>query len=335
MALVRQGDGAPAVPSRREAGPGDRQGRAALRLLLAIPLALLVLAAWEFAMQTSAGYNEAERIGGGRAVLRELPATALLLAPVVAGLRLGVRSARSGARTGRVAIWAHAAGLALVALIVFEGAGPLLPAGVAAAGVVAGLRAARRPAVAGAGWHRRARVVAAAGVAASFLWLLAAQVALSVHAGGFPRAAVPGAVTLRADGPGRVYVYAEGNAPDTVGELGIQVTDPSGGTVAVSPMASRPQYLRGLRGGRAVGWFHATRAGEYRVVATAAGLPPVTAPYAPENPNGDFAIGRSVEGWMEPHEWGAAALLVTAVGSAAGLAVRRRSSGAPPPTPPS
>lgn len=330
------GHGGPAPPAEA----GERLGRDALWLLLAIPVALVALVAWEFAMQTSAGFNDSERIRSWEVVLRELPATLLLLAPVAAGLTLGVRAARLGARNGMRAIWLHSAALFFVLFeIVLDAAESVTTAGppnteyVAFPGALAAaiavllwsLRAARQPA-AGAP-DRRAVLLPLVGVALAMLWLLGAQAALSHRAGAFPRAGVPGAVVVSVDEAGRYDVYAEGNAPDTVAELGVVVTDPQGRTVAVEPMAPRPEYLRKLRGGRAVGTFAATVPGTYTVAARAPGLPPVTAPYAPADPNGQFAVGRSLEGWMRPHVWGATALLVVAV--AVSRWPRQRSVGSP------
>jgi hypothetical protein len=342
-------------PSRR---PGGRPGSFALLLLLGVLGALVILVVWQFVVQTSAELNQPERIRGWSVVLLELPATLLLFAPVIAGLTLAVRSARLGSRRGVAAIWLHSLALFLVVLVVVQGSAEGImttsaanaawllfpPAACAAiAALVLCLRAARsrpqdkrtasppdrKPCTAR---FRLAILLPIVGIAGGFIWLFAAEAALSGHASGFARASVPGAVTLPVGHAGTYYVYAEGNAPDTLGDLAVQVTGPAGGVVPVKALTPRPVYLRHLRGGRAVGTFEASRTGDYRVAATG-NQPPVAAPYAPSNPYGDFAVGNSVANWMQPHERGVAALLFVTVGSSIVLTVatatrRRRSQAA-------
>jgi len=339
--------GARLEPSRR---PGDRSGRLALLLLLGVPVALVVLVLWQFIMQTSAEFNETERITGLSAVLRELPATLLLLVPVVAGLVRGVRSARLGSRRGVVAIWLYASVLFFVGLMVFSGERVtavewVLFAAGAIAVLLLCLRAARpRPLEVQAatapdrsplaGRFRLAALLPIVGIAVAFIWLSAAQAVLSGHANGFVRASIPEsgavrAVTVPVDRAGAYFVYVEGSDVETLRDLEVQVTDPSGRAVPVRAVAPRPEYLHGWRGGQVVGTFDASRPGGYRVASTGT-LPPVEAEFAPANPYGDFAVGDSVASWMRPHEWGVAALLLVTVGSSIVLVVvtalqRRRS----------
>ena len=339
--------GARLEPSRR---PGDRSGRLALLLLLGVPVALVVLVLWQFVMQTSAEFNETERITGVSAVLRELPAMLLLLVPVVAGLVLGVRSARLGSRRGVVAIWLYAWVLFLVGLMVFSSerfiaAVWVLFAAVAIAVLLLCLRAARPgpPGVQAAtapdrsplaGRFRLAALLPIVGVAVAFIWLSAAQGVLSGHANGFVLASIPErgavrAVTVPVDRAGAYFVYVEGSEVETLGDLEVQVTDPRGSAVPVRAVAPRPEYLHGWRGGYAVGTFDASGPGGYRVASTGT-QPPVEAEFAPANPYGDFAVGDSVASWMRPHEWGVAAMLLVTVGSSIVLvvvaALRRRRS---------
>lgn len=113
------GGSGPVVPRPR--GPGDRFGNWALLMLIGIPIALIVLIIWQNVVKTSPMLNDPERIRGWSVVLRELPATLLLLVPVVTGLTLGVRAARLGATSGVAAIWLHSVALLFVLLIVLGG----------------------------------------------------------------------------------------------------------------------------------------------------------------------------------------------------------------------
>jgi hypothetical protein len=231
-------------PSRR---PGDRSGNLALLLLLGVPIALVVLVLWQFVMQTSAEFSDVERTRGLSAVLHELPATLLLLVPVVAGLVLGVRSARLGSRRGVVAIWLYSLVLSFVGLMAFSGESVttvewILFAAGAIAVLLLSLRAARprpmdnRAASAPdrnplAGRFRLAALLPIVGIAVAFIWLSAAQAVLSGHANGFVRARIPesGAVhvvTPPVDRAGAYYVYVEGNAVETLRDLAVQVIDP-------------------------------------------------------------------------------------------------------------
>ena len=334
--------------SSRQAREGHHDAHLALTLLLGVPLAAVVLLTWQFVMQTSGAYNPNERVTGWSAALRDLPATVLLFVPIVVGLMYGVRAARLGSRRGVVAIWLQAGALFLVTWLVLSdtaevlgtgsGAGlgwvwSLLAAAVLAAAVLVGCRRAARPEAPGARrWSpagRSARLglaVVLGGVALAFVWLFLAQMALSRHADGFDRIALPGQMTVTIDHPGTSLVYTEGNAPDALTDLTLRVVGPGGGVVPVRVVGPTAAYLRHLRGGRAVASFTADRPGQYRVTAGSL-LPRVTAPYAPPNPNGELAVGESVLGWMHPHELGAAALVAMAVLVGAGLAVaevRRR-----------
>ena len=125
-------------------------------------------------------------------------------------------------------------------------------------------------------------------------------------------------VTLAVDHPGTYYVYAEGNADTQFAR--VRVTDPTGQVTAVQALSPSASYLRNFRTAVAAVTFDANRTGDYQVAVTSS-LPPVSAPYAPPNANGEFAVGGSVADWMRPHEWGVAALLFVAVGSSIALAL--------------
>lgn len=319
--------------------PAQRTGTAALLWLIGIPVAAVLLILWQFVVQTSAEFNAAERVTGWNAVLRDLPASLLLLVPVSAGLVLGVRSARYGSRRGRVAIWLHGAGLFVVLWIAVSNLlgevrpddsvtleKALVPAEVLAAAAVLGLSllVARRPAPTGAAHrttrrHRYALLAPALALAGAFGWLAAAQAVLTHDAGGFARAGVPGTIVVTAERATSYVVYAEANAPTGEDELGVRVTGPSGSAVPADVQAGEAAYLIGWRGGWPVATFTTRQAGSYRVQITA-NVPPVSAPHAPRYPNGTVAVGEDVTGSMRLHERGSALLLLAGAVAAIALA---------------
>ena len=345
--------------------PGDVQGSRALLLLAAVPVAVAVFALWQAAMQTSAGFAQSERVTGWSAVLRGLPADALVLVPAAAGLWLATRSSALGWRRGRVAAWLHAAVLTgMLALVLEVGAEslwavvpgtvvwPLLAVAlsVGAASLAVSLAASRTlsgrspdrvppgelagsdraPGPGRTSLPRLAVVLVAAGIVGSFVWLGTAQAVLTHEAAGFERTAVPGTVTVTSDRPASWVVYAEGNAASLGSDIGIVATDPSGRPLAVRPGPAGAQYLLGGRGARAIGSFVATSPGTYEIAVTTT-QPPVEAPFAPADPYGDVAVGASMARFMLPSEWGAAAWLVVTIAAAWSLTsdARRRAT-APP-----
>ena len=102
---------------------GDRLLRASRLSLIGVPVALVVLVVWENVVSTSAMLDDGERVRGWESVLRELPASLLLVAPTVVGLVLAVRAARYGVVGGamRAIVW-HGLALAVVLVILGSGA---------------------------------------------------------------------------------------------------------------------------------------------------------------------------------------------------------------------
>jgi hypothetical protein len=91
-------------------------------LLAAVPLGLFLLIIWAPVVSTSPTLDDEDRIRGWGTVIRELPATAFLLAVPVTGLLLAVRGGRRGApEQARTAIWLHGAALFFALLVVMNG----------------------------------------------------------------------------------------------------------------------------------------------------------------------------------------------------------------------
>ncbi|MGA7913006.1 MAG: hypothetical protein WCC30_15870 [Candidatus Dormiibacterota bacterium] len=132
------------------------------------------------------------------------------------------------------------------------------------------------------------------GIIAAVVWLSVASEAVNRHADGYPRTAVPGAISLNVAQPSTYYIYVEG-VPATLSDLNITVTDPGGQTVAVTAMSTRSFYDHHGMFGHAVGRFGATEPGSYRLTAS-----------GPLTPYGDFAVGDDIANRMIPNLWGVA-----------------------------
>lgn len=139
---------------------GRRLIRYSLLTLIGVPIGIVIVVVWSTIVKTSPTVADDERIRGWSSVVRDLPATAIVLAVVATGLVLAVRAGRAGSEVDaqRAILW-HGAALFFILLVVVNGAAEnimttrpatvkwlLLPAQVAiAAGVVALCRRRARP----------------------------------------------------------------------------------------------------------------------------------------------------------------------------------------------
>lgn len=91
-------------------------------MLAAVPFGLFFLIVWATIVDTSPMLSDEDRVRGWGTVIREMPATAFLLAVPVTGLLLAVRGGRRGApEQARTAVWLHGAALFFVLLVVMNG----------------------------------------------------------------------------------------------------------------------------------------------------------------------------------------------------------------------
>jgi len=146
-----------------------------------------------------------------------------------------------------------------------------------------------------------ALLLAIGGAAGALVWTIVAMGALGSYANGFVRIAVPGEVTVAVDHPGTYYVYAEGTRWV---HPAVHVTDSTGRAVSITATPAGPGYYHGGNQGSAVGSFHVTRSGSYRVALATDGIA-----------QGGFAVGGSTASWWRPHEWGIRGLLAVTVGT--------------------
>ncbi len=90
--------------------------------LIAVPVALIFLAFWQTWVDTSPTLSDAERLRGWGIVVRELPATLLLVALPIFGLFCAVKAGRYGARSSASrAVLIHGVAMFFVLLVVMNG----------------------------------------------------------------------------------------------------------------------------------------------------------------------------------------------------------------------
>jgi hypothetical protein len=161
----------------------------------------------------------------------------------------------------------------------------------------------------------------AAACLGAVIWAVIAFFGYADQVNSFQRMTVPGTATVDVTQPTTRVLYYEstGSAP-SLAQLGIHVTGPAGGAVAVTPYSGDLQYdvrpLNPTRVGKAIASFDATAPGNYTINATGTG--------------GTIAIGSDLLWDAAPHIIGIIAVFL--VGTGAGLtliiitAVRRSSA---------
>ena len=96
--------------------------RLSLFMLVGVPVGIVFSVIWATFVKTSPTVADEERIRGWGTVIRELPATLLFAAVLVAGFGLAIRAGRTGQveAAQRAVIW-HGIALFIVLLIVVNG----------------------------------------------------------------------------------------------------------------------------------------------------------------------------------------------------------------------
>ena len=102
---------------------GRRLVRYSLLTLIGVPIGIVFVVVWSTIAKTSPTVADGERIRGWGSVVRDLPATAIVLGVVATGLVLAVRAGRAGSEVdARRAILWHGAALFFILLVVINGA---------------------------------------------------------------------------------------------------------------------------------------------------------------------------------------------------------------------
>ena len=151
-------------------------------------------------------------------------------------------------------------------------------------------------------WYWVALVILAAGVLLPAAWGATSVNTANEKAGAFPRAAVPGAVTVTVADPGDQMIYFTGSGDPSPASLGLQVTDPAGASVPVTPydLAVKLDLVSDV--GTAIATFPADAKGVYTVTSTESSV------------RGDaFAVGGNVGKDALPDVLGALAVMVFSV----------------------
>ena len=105
-----------------ERSPGERSVIHSLWTLAGVPIGIVAFTLWAVVVDTSPTLSDEERIRGWGTVVRELPASLVLVAVVGVGFALAVRGGRKGAvASARRAIWLHGAALMFVLLVIVGG----------------------------------------------------------------------------------------------------------------------------------------------------------------------------------------------------------------------
>ena len=101
---------------------GMRAVRWSWLMLVAVPVSLVASVFWAIQVETSPTVADADRIRGWESVVRELPATLLVVLVFVAGFGLAIRGGRTGDAPGAMkAIGAHGAALFFMLLVIVNG----------------------------------------------------------------------------------------------------------------------------------------------------------------------------------------------------------------------
>ncbi len=138
--------------------------------------------------------------------------------------------------------------------------------------VIPAPRVARSPGGAAAAgvsrvWYWVALTILALGVVVSTAWGMTGVNAANEEADAFPRATVPGAVTVAVTAPGDQMVYFTGSADRSPAELGLRVTGPAGAPVPITPYDLALQVDLAGHVGAAVATFPAAAPGAYTVTS--------------------------------------------------------------------
>ncbi|HEX5642360.1 MAG TPA: hypothetical protein VFZ86_08485 [Thermoleophilia bacterium] len=122
-------------------------------------------------------------------------------------------------------------------------------------------------------WYWLALAILAAGVLLPAVWGVTSVDGALEKADAFPRAAVPGAVTVTVTDPGDQMIYFTGSGDQSPAALGLRVTDPAGASVPVTPYDLVVKLDLAGDVGVAVATFPAAAEGAYVVTSTGNGAP--------------------------------------------------------------
>ena len=159
-------------------------------------------------------------------------------------------------------------------------------------------------------WYWLALAILAAGVVLPAVWGVASVDTALDEARAFPRAAVPGAVTITVTEPGDQMVYFTGSGDPSPGSLGLRVTDPAGVSVPITPYDLAVEVDLAGDVGAAVATFSADAEGAYVVSSAGNGAH-----------DGAIAVGANVARDALPDVLGALAVMLLSVVTAIAVVI--------------
>ena len=159
-------------------------------------------------------------------------------------------------------------------------------------------------------WYWLALAILAAGVLLPAVWGVTSVDSALEKADAFPRATVPGAVTVTVTDPGDQMIYFTGSGDQSPAALGLQVTDPAGASVPVTPYDLVVKLDLAGDVGVAVATFPAAAEGAYLVTSTGNGAP-----------EGAIAVGANVAMDTLPNVLSALAVMLLSVVTAIAIVI--------------
>ena len=159
-------------------------------------------------------------------------------------------------------------------------------------------------------WYWLALAILAAGVLLPAVWGVTSVDRALEKADAFPRATVPGAVTVTVTDPGDQVVHVTGSGDQRPAALGLQVTDPAGASVPVTPYDLVVKLDLAGDVGAAVATFPAAAEGAYLVTTTGNGAP-----------DGAIAVGANVAMDTLPNVLGDLAVMLLSVITAIAIVI--------------
>ena len=146
-------------------------------------------------------------------------------------------------------------------------------------------------------WYWAALALAVAGIALAAVWGVRSVTDANDRASAFPRTGIPGTATVIVAEPGDQMIYFTGTGRPGVTSLALEVKDPAGTRVPVTPYDLAVEVDLAGEVGRAVATFSADSPGAYTVRSTSR-----------SHPDGVVAVGDNVTRQVLPDILGALAL---------------------------
>jgi len=159
-------------------------------------------------------------------------------------------------------------------------------------------------------WYWLALAILAAGVLLPAVWGVTSVDGALEKADAFPRATVPGAVTVTVTDPGDQMIYFTGSGDQSPAALGLQVTDPAGASVPLTPYDLVVKLDLAGDVGVAVATFPAAAEGAYIVTSAGNGAP-----------DGTIAVGANVAMDTLPDVLSALAVMLLSVVTAIAIVI--------------